>query len=121
MRPLRVLVVDDEPDFVSGMRDLLKTEGHHVASATDGDEAIAKVSQRDFDVVLMDLGLPRRNGLEVIRALRGEGVQSKMVLMTGWDSETARADARADLCDTVLQKPFKMVELRQALTTLFAP
>jgi signal transduction histidine kinase len=121
LRSLRVLVVDDEPDFVLGMRDLLKTDGHEVASATDGDEAIAKVAQRDFDVVLMDLGLPKRNGLEVIRALRGEGVQSKMVLMTGWDSETTRADSRADLCDTVLQKPFKMMELRQVLTTLFAP
>ena len=69
----------------------------------------------------MDLGIPRRNGLEVIRALRGEGVRSKMVLMTGWDSETARADSRADLCDTVLQKPFKIPELRQVLTSLFAP
>jgi signal transduction histidine kinase len=121
LRSLRVLVVDDEPDFVLGMRDLLKTDGHEVASATDGDEAVAKVAQREFDVVLMDLGLPKRNGLEVIRALRGEGVQSKMVLMTGWDSETTRADSRADLCDTVLQKPFKMMELRQVLTTLFAP
>ncbi len=121
VRRLSVLVVDDEPDFLSGMRDVLRTEGHEVQSAADGDEAIAKVSQRDFDVVLMDLGLPRRNGLEVIRALRGEGVRSKMVLMTGWDSETARADARADLCDTVLQKPFKIPELRQVLTSLFAP
>ena len=116
-----MLVVDDEPDFLSGMRDVLRTEGHEVTSASNGDEAIAKVSQRDFDVVLMDLGMPRRNGLEVIRALRGEGVRSKMVLMTGWDSETTRADARADLCDTVLQKPFKIPELRQVLTSLFAP
>ncbi len=77
------------------MRDALRTEGHEVASASNGDEAIAKVAQREFDVVLMDLGMPRRNGLEVVRALRGEGVRSKMVLMTGWDSETARADARA--------------------------
>ncbi len=121
VRKLSVLVVDDEPDFLSGMRDVLRTEGHEVTSASDGDEAIAKVSQREFDVVLMDLGMPRRNGLEVIRALRGEGVRSKMVLMTGWDSETARADARADLCDTVLQKPFKIPELRQVLTSLFAP
>jgi len=121
VRKLSVLVVDDEPDFLSGMRDALRAEGHDVSSASDGDEAIAKVSQRDFDVVLMDLGIPRRNGLEVIRALRGEGVRSKMVLMTGWDSETARADARADLCDTVLQKPFKIPELRQVLTSLFAP
>jgi signal transduction histidine kinase len=120
-RRLSVLVVDDEPDFLTGMRDVLRTEGHEVTSANDADEAIAKVSQRDFDVVLMDLGLPRRNGLEAIRALRGEGVQSKMVLMTGWDSETARADSRADLCDTVLQKPFKIPELRQVLTSLFPP
>jgi signal transduction histidine kinase len=121
VRKLSVLVVDDEPDFLSGMRDALRTEGHEVSSAADGDEAIAKVSQGDFDVVLMDLGMPRRNGLEVIRALRGEGIRSKMVLMTGWDSETARADSRADLCDTVLQKPFKIPELRQVLTSLFAP
>ncbi len=119
LRRLSVLVVDDEPDFLSGVRDALTIEGHDVAGAADGDEAIAKVAQRNFDVVLMDLGLPRRNGLEVIRALRGEGVQSKMVLMTGWDSETARADSRAALCDTVLQKPFKMMELRQVLTSFF--
>jgi signal transduction histidine kinase len=121
VRKLSVLVVDDEPDFLSGMREVLRTEGHEVTSASDGDEAIAKVSQREFDVVLMDLGIPRRNGLEVIRALRGEGVRSKMVLMTGWDSETTRGDVRADLCDTVLQKPFKIPELRQVLTSLFAP
>jgi len=120
-RKLSVLVVDDEPDFLSGMRDALRIEGHEVSSASDGDEAIAKVSQRNFDVVLMDLGIPRRNGLEVIRALRGEGVRSKMVLMTGWDSDTARADSRAELCDTVIQKPFKIPELRQVLTSLFAP
>lgn len=120
VRRLSVLVVDDEPDFLSGMGHLLRTEGHEVSSASDADEAIAKVAQRDFDVVLMDLGLPRRNGLEAIRALRGEGVRSKMVLMTGWDSEVARADSRAALCDTVLQKPFKIPELRQVLTSLFA-
>lgn len=121
VRSLRVLVVDDEPEFLAGMRDVLADEGHDVASAADGDEAIAKVSQKDFDVVLMDLGLPKRNGLEVIRALRGEGIRSKMVLMTGWDSEVARADTRAGYCDTVLQKPFGMVELKKVLTSLFGP
>ena len=121
VRRLSVLVVDDEPDFLTGVRDLLSREGHEVAGAIDGDDAIAKVAQRDFDVVLMDLGLPKRSGLEVIRALRGEGVESKMVLMTGWDGETARADSRAELCDMILQKPFKMQELKQVLTSLFSP
>jgi signal transduction histidine kinase len=120
VRRLSVLVVDDEPDFLAGMRDLLAAEGHEVTSAVDGDDAVAKVADREFDVVLMDLGLPKRNGLEVIRALRGEGVHSKMVLMTGWDGEMARADARAKMCDTVLQKPFKLRDLKQVLTSLFA-
>jgi DNA-binding response OmpR family regulator len=103
------------------VRDLLAGEGHDVAGAIDGDDAISKVAQKDFDVVLMDLGLPKRSGLEVIRALRGEGVESKMILMTGWDGETARADSRAELCDMILQKPFKMRELKQVLTSLFSP
>jgi len=66
----------------------------------------------------MDLGLPKRNGLEVIHALRGEGIQSKMILMTGWDAEMARNDSRIGLCDTVLQKPFKLRELREILTSV---
>jgi len=119
VRRLSVLVVDDEPDFLTGMRQILSAEGHEVTSALDGDEAVAKVADKEFDVVLMDLGLPRRNGLEVIRALRGEGVQSKMVLMTGWDGETARADVRAKMCDTILQKPFKLRDLKEVLTSLF--
>ena len=117
-----MLVVDDEPDFVSGMRDVL-ADGR-----ARGDAARSTATRRSprsrsgtSTSSSWTSGCRERNGLEVIRALRGEGVRSKMVLMTGWDSETARADARADLCDTVLQKPFKMRELRQVLTSLFAP
>jgi signal transduction histidine kinase len=120
VRHLSVLVVDDEPDFLAGMRDLLLAEGHEVTGARDGDDAVAKVADKDFDVILMDLGLPKRNGLEVIRALRGEGVQSKMVLVTGWDGEMARSDPRATMCDTILQKPFKLRDLKQVLTSLFS-
>jgi signal transduction histidine kinase len=120
IRPLSVLVVDDEPEFLAGVRDLLADDGHHVTGAENSDEAISQAAQRDFDMVLVDLGLPKRNGLEVIRALRGEGIQSKMVLMTGWDGEMARADARAAFCDGVLQKPFGVGDLRQVLTSLFA-
>ena len=117
-RRLSILIVDDELEFLDGVRDVLRDDGHEVASAADGDEAIAKVAERPFDLVLMDLGLPKRNGLEVIHALRGEGIQSKMILMTGWDAEMARNDSRIGLCDTVLQKPFKLRELREILTSV---
>lgn len=119
LRRLSVLVVDDEPEFAAGLCDLLVEGGHNVSSAIDGDDAIAKVARNDFDLVLMDLGLPRRNGLEVVRALRGEGVKSKMVLMTGWDSETVEVDPRFAFCDSVLQKPFRRRDLDHILTALF--
>ncbi len=116
---LRVLVVDDEPEFVAVVRETLMQEGHEVVGAENGDDALNKVAHDHFDVILMDLGLPRRNGLEVVRAMRGEGISSKIILMTGWDGETVGADPRVTFCDTVLQKPFRRRDLAGALSTLF--
>jgi signal transduction histidine kinase len=118
-RRLRVLVVDDEPEFVAVVRDALVQSGHAVTAADDGDEAMSRVARDDFDVILMDLGLPRRNGLEVIRAMRGEGIASKIVLMTGWDGDAVSADPRVSFCDTLLQKPFRRQELDGVLSSLF--
>ena len=118
-RRLRVLVVDDEPEFVAVVRDALVQSGHQVSAADDGDEAMSRVAHEDFDVILMDLGLPKRNGLEVVRAMRGEGIDSKIVLMTGWDGETVGADPRLTFCDTLLQKPFRRRELDGLLSSLF--
>jgi CheY-like chemotaxis protein len=102
-RRLRILVVDDEPEFVAVVRETLVQDGHEVIGADNGDDALNKVAHDRFDVILMDLGLPRRNGLEVVRAMRGEGISSKIVLMTGWDGEAVGADPRITFCDTVLQ------------------
>jgi signal transduction histidine kinase/CheY-like chemotaxis protein len=118
-RQLRILVVDDEPEFVAVLRDALLQSGHEVAAADGADEAMNRVAHDDFDVILMDLGLPKRNGLEVIRAMRGEGISSKIVLMTGWDSEAVSGDPRVSFCDTLLQKPFRRRELDGVLSSLF--
>jgi signal transduction histidine kinase len=118
-RRLRILVVDDEPEFVAVVRETLVQDGHEVIGADNGDDALNKVAHDRFDVILMDLGLPRRNGLEVVRAMRGEGISSKIVLMTGWDGEAVGADPRITFCDTVLQKPFRRRELEGVLSTLF--
>lgn len=116
---LRILVVDDEPEFVAVVRETLVQDGHEVVGADNGDDALSKVAHERFDVILMDLGLPRRNGLEVVRAMRGEGIASKIVLMTGWDGEAVGADPRVSFCDTVLQKPFRRRDLEGVLSTLF--
>jgi CheY-like chemotaxis protein len=116
---LRILIVDDEPEFVAVVRETLIQDGHEVVGADNGDDALNKVAHDRFDVILMDLGLPRRNGLEVVRAMRGEGISSKIVLMTGWDGEAVGTDPRVTFCDTVLQKPFRRRELEGVLSSLF--
>jgi signal transduction histidine kinase/CheY-like chemotaxis protein len=116
---LRILVVDDEPEFVDVVRETLLQNGHEVTGAGNGDDAMSQVARREFDLILMDLGLPKRNGLEVVRAMRGEGIDSKIVLMTGWDGETVGADPRVSFCDTVLQKPFRRRQLEGVLSSLF--
>ena len=116
---MRILVVDDEPEFVDVVRETLLQSGHEVTGADNGDDAMSHVARQDFDVILMDLGMPKRNGLEVVRAMRGEGIDSKIVLMTGWDGETVGADPRVTFCDTVLQKPFRRRQLEGVLSSLF--
>ena len=117
---LRVLVVDDEPEFVGGVQDLLRGKGHEVTSATDPADAFALAAREPFDLVLMDYGLPKKSGLHLLHALRGQGVASKLVLMTGWDSDLLRADSRACHCDRILQKPFLPAEIDRLVGDLFA-
>jgi CheY-like chemotaxis protein len=117
---LRVLVVDDEPEFIGSVQDLLRGKGHEVTSATDPAEAFALAAREPFDLVLMDHGLPRKSGLHLLHALRGQGVASKLVLMTGWDSDELRADCRASHCDRILQKPFLPAEIDRLFGDLFA-
>jgi CheY-like chemotaxis protein/signal transduction histidine kinase len=117
---LRVLVVDDEPEFIGGVQDLLRGKGHDVTSATDPADAFALAARERFDLVLMDHGLPRKSGLHLLHALRGQGVASKLVLMTGWDSDVLRADSRASHCDRILQKPFMPAEIDRLVGDLFA-
>jgi signal transduction histidine kinase len=116
---LRVLVVDDEPEFITGVRDVLRSKGHSVTSATDASEAFESAGRDGFDLVLMDHGMPKRSGLDVLRALRGSGTASKLVLMTGWDSDIVRTDPRARHCDRILQKPFAPNDIEQLVNELF--
>jgi two-component system alkaline phosphatase synthesis response regulator PhoP len=107
----RVLVVEDEPGLVLTLSDRLRSEGHEVEVATDGDTAFEAARAGSFDLVILDLALPRRSGLDVCRDLRREGVDTPILMLT----------ARADLTDKVvglklgaddyLTKPFEMIEL----------
>jgi DNA-binding NarL/FixJ family response regulator len=100
-----VVVVDDEPGLRSLLLILLERDGGFdvVAEAGDGVEAIEAVTQHDPDLLLLDLGLPRMDGLEVLAALQGRSRPTTVVL-TGFTDEATLAEARALGASTCLVK-----------------
>jgi two-component system, chemotaxis family, chemotaxis protein CheY len=111
-----ILVVDDDPYLCEIMTDVLETEGHEIRSASNGEEALARIRERKPHLVLLDLMMPVMNGWEVAAALRSnpEWADIPIVLITaahGSDSQKQQATgARA-----VISKPFDIDQLAQVV------
>jgi DNA-binding response OmpR family regulator len=78
----RILIVEDDPAIGMALEDDLRLEGYIVELVMDGEQAIARARESTFDLVLLDVMLPRKDGFDVCRELRRSGVDSKIVLLT---------------------------------------
>jgi len=119
-RRARILAVDDDPDVVYIIRAYLEPLGYEVSTATESAQAIDAATSQAFDLVLCDIGMPKLSGLDVCRQLRANGYTGKLVLMTGWDTETLSSDERAAECDRLIKKPFFGTELIHEIDSLLA-
>ena len=113
----RILVVDDSRDGAESLGMMLELAGHEVALAYDGFEAIERAAQFRPDVILMDVGMPRLNGLDATRRIRQEpwGQAATIIALTGWGQECDREQSREAGCNGHLVKPVALDELRQML------
>jgi CheY-like chemotaxis protein len=111
-KPLRILIVEDNPDGRQTLRTLLELLGHQVESAADGLEGVEKAQAWRPDVALVDIGLPRLNGYEVARRLRGTfGQRIFLVAHTGYGQPHDRKQGQAAGFDLYLVKPLNLEEL----------
>ncbi len=87
MNPVRVVIVDDHPLFRQGVVDTLALENGFrvIGEAADGDEALALIRQAEPDVVVLDVNLPGKNGLQITRCVREDGLRTRVVLVTAYD------------------------------------
>ncbi len=117
VRPLRVLVIEDNADMRDSMRDLLHLWGHMSEGAADGLEGLAQVLLFKPDVALVDLGLPRMDGYEVARQIRGQegGVRVLLIALSGYGQPADREAADAAGFDRHIVKPPDLVELERLL------
>jgi DNA-binding response OmpR family regulator len=115
---VRVLVVEDEPKMAGLLRRGLTEEGYTVEVADDGDAALSWAVGTDFDVVVLDVMLPGRSGLEVCRALRRRQVWVPILMLTARDGITDRVRGLDGGADDYLTKPFHLDELLARLRAL---
>jgi DNA-binding response OmpR family regulator len=108
---MRVLVVEDERKVAEALREGLEDEHHEVVVERTGDEAFFRVSTEAFDVVLLDVGLPGRSGLEVLRALRQQRIDVRVIVLTARDELGARIAGLDAGADDYVIKPFAFAEL----------
>ena len=107
----RILVIEDEPQMLLGLRDNLELEGYEVATAGDGDEGLQKAASFNPDLVILDVMLPRKNGFDVCRELRARSNATPIVMLTARSAETDKVLGLELGADDYVTKPFSITEL----------
>ena len=118
MATLEILVVDDDPALRTALDRALKLEGYRVSFAHDGRQALQMMTGASQDAVILDLGLPLMDGLEVCRRVRERGDRTPVLMLTARDAVTDRVEGLDAGADDYLVKPFALDELLARLRAL---
>jgi two-component system alkaline phosphatase synthesis response regulator PhoP len=116
--PSRLLLVEDEPGLQLALSDRLASEGYQVETAGDGNSAIARATGEPFDIIILDVMLPGRDGFDVARTLRQQGIRTPILMLTARGEVVDRVVGLKLGADDYLTKPFEMMELLARLEAL---
>ena len=119
-KPYSVLIADDEPNIVVSLEFLMKREGHQVSIARDGNEALQRIRAERPDLVLLDVMMPGKSGLDVLQAVRGDDDlrRTKVLLLTAKGRETDVAKGLALGANAYMTKPFSTRDLAERVRQL---
>jgi DNA-binding response OmpR family regulator len=122
MAEYRVLLVDDEEEFVSALSERLKLRGIEVDSALNGEEALARLVEKEFEVVILDVMMPGLGGLEVLRQIKTTHPNTQVILLTGHGSTREGIEGMRLGAFDYLIKPVDIEEMlakmKEAATTV---
>jgi two-component system response regulator TctD len=115
---MHILLVEDNPSLSSWLTQALRKSGYVVDGVNNGASAIYTLKNCEFDAVILDLGLPEKSGQEVMRAVRAQGNQVPILILTAEGGIQARIDGLNDGADDFLSKPFDLGELEARLRSI---
>lgn len=118
MKPLSVLIVDDDPDLAEGLEILLQLEDMSVACAASGEEGVEMFQRGSFDVVFIDVRLPGMRGLECLRKIRAIEPEAHVMMMTAYASRGSRQAALEAGASDLFKKPLDIDAVMAALNAV---
>jgi DNA-binding NtrC family response regulator len=107
----KVLLVDDEKDFLETLSNRLELRGLKVSAVTSGEQAITEAQEQDFDAIIVDLSMPGIDGLETLKRIKADNPNAEIIMLTGHASVQSGVEAMKLGAEDFLQKPVELSEL----------
>ncbi len=114
----RILIVEDEPDIALGLEEDLTSHGYQVETVRDGESAARRGKESGWDLILLDLMLPRKDGYDVCQQLRQAGVRTPIIMLTARTHEAEKIMGLDLGADDYVTKPFSLRELRSRINAV---
>jgi DNA-binding response OmpR family regulator len=118
MRVSRILLVEDDPFLRGGLSELLTREGYEIDACTSARGASSCIEDSACDLIVLDIGLPDGDGIELCKEWRASGVRTPILFLTAWDEELSAVHALDAGGDDYVAKPFRMLELLSRVRAL---
>lgn len=113
----RILLVDDEPAIIKGLKFALETDGYEIDSAADGEEALHKATENEYDMILLDVMLPGMSGIEVCQAVR-ERSDVPIIMLTAKGEDMDKILGLEYGADDYMTKPFNVLEVKARIKSI---
>ena len=114
----KILIVEDEPAMQLGLKDNLEFEGYTVETAMEGETGLAKILNNQYDLVLLDIMLPQKSGLDICKEARAKGVDTPIIFLTAKGEEIDKVLGLEFGADDYITKPFSVRELLARIKAL---
>lgn len=111
----KILIVDDDDELRENLSEILKAKGYHAESVSSGEEAMEKALAEEFDIVLLDLMMPKTGGMEVLAELRKKKPKTRVIMITAFATVDNAVEAIKKGASDYISKPFKIEELDTAI------
>ncbi|SPF36845.1 GAF sensor hybrid histidine kinase (fragment) [Syntrophobacter sp. SbD1] len=114
----RLLLVEDDPEILNLLQDMLRLKGHRVTAVSDGEKALELIDSNDYDLVLTDLGMPMISGWEIAGRAKAKNPELPVVMITGWGAQYEDSELTGRGVDLILSKPLSWDKLLSSIEKL---